>query len=45
VAPQAAAQDDRYTIEVAGREGWLASPVRQPRTGHTEDIVVTLRQG
>lgn len=44
VAPQAAATDDRYTVEVVGRDGWRSGPVRQPRPGTTTDLAVNLRR-
>lgn len=45
VAPQAAAHDDDYLIEVtAGSAGWSAGHVRQPRPGQTDEVVVELRR-
>ncbi len=43
VAPQAAAQDDAYEIEVAGAQGWVAGPVGQPLLGRQSDLRVSLR--
>ena len=44
VAPQAAARDDRYRVEVTGGAGWVAGPVRQPRPGRSDALTVTLRR-
>ena len=44
VAPQAAAMDDRYEVEVTGATGWVAGPVRQPRPAQRDDLVVTIRE-
>jgi len=44
VAPQAAARDDRYRVEVTGGAGWVAGPLRQPRPGRSDALTVTLRR-
>jgi len=45
VAPQAAAHDDSYVIEVVGSRGWTAGEVRQPETARRDDLSVTMRRG
>jgi len=44
VAPQAAAQDDAYAIEVEGVRGWIAGEVRQPKPAQRDDVVVRMRR-
>lgn len=43
VAPQAAASDDRYALEVTGAPGWVAGPVPQPASGRGADLEVIFR--
>ena len=43
VAPQAAARDDMYSVEVVGRQGWVAGRVAQPPPGRRSDVLVVLR--
>ncbi len=44
VAPQAAAQDDQYAVEVVGGRGWTTGPVRQPEPGRRDDLLVTMKR-
>ncbi len=44
VAPQAAAQDDDYALEVVGGRGWTAGPVRQPERARSTDLLVTMKR-
>ena len=43
VAPQAAAGDDRYVVEVTGGRGWTAGPVPPLVPGQAARLVVPLR--
>ena len=44
VAPQAAAHDDAYTVEVTSAGGWTAGVVPQPRRGQRDDVIVNMRR-
>lgn len=44
VAPQAAARDDAYVVEVRGRSGWTAAPVPTLVPGRPAALVVPLRK-
>ena len=43
VAPQAAARDDTYAVEVTGGSGWSAAPVPALLPGRRTDLVIPLR--
>lgn len=43
VAPQAAAHDDAYVVEVSGTQGWAAGTVVPPALGRTTRLTVPLR--
>jgi len=42
LAPQASAEDDLYTVEVTGRNGWKAGTVGPPPAGKRTDLVVPM---